>query len=38
MKQSLLLLLVCRCADSFNDIVHLICLLIAKHYGILQYF
>mgnify|MGYP000191670534 CR=1 FL=1 len=25
-------------ADSINDIIHLICLLIAKHCDVLQYF
>lgn len=38
MKQSLWLLLPCHFSGSINDIVHLICLLIAKHCGVLQYF
>lgn len=25
-------------SPAINDIVHLICLLIAKHHGLLQYF
>ncbi len=38
MKKNSLMLLACIYADSINDIIHLICLLIAEHYGVLQYF
>ncbi|MBM7357327.1 UNVERIFIED_ORG: hypothetical protein M2154_000679 [Enterobacter sp. JUb101] len=38
MKQSQLIVLVYLNSDSIGYIVHLICLLIAKHHGLLQYF
>ncbi|VAF65903.1 Uncharacterised protein [Enterobacter hormaechei] len=38
MKKNSLMLLACIYTDSINDIIHLICLLIAEHYGVLHYF
>ncbi len=38
MKKGSIMLLACLYTDSINDIIHLICLLIAQHYGVLQYF
>jgi hypothetical protein len=38
MKKCSIMFLAFLYADSINDIIHLICLLIAQHYGVLQYF